>query len=106
MTGWSPRLILHRPYWLAERRGNGVLPAMRWYPFVTFFKVTADLGSAYRTPPGYGHRYGAVTVVAWVAVAAPPGWTPDRTGQLAAVVAGGWVTARRKGPLWARPLSI
>src|SRR6185312_14228637 len=40
---WSPRLVLHRPDWLAEPRGDDVVASMRWIPFVTFWQVTADL---------------------------------------------------------------
>jgi uncharacterized membrane protein len=36
-----------------------------WWPVVTFWQATADLVSAYSTPDGYGHRYGAELVDAW-----------------------------------------
>ncbi len=84
---WSPNLLFNRPDWLKERRGGDVLPAIRWYPFVTFLQVTADLQSAYGAPPAHGHRYGRAMVAAWVAIAAPAGWTPERTEQLTKLVA-------------------
>src|SRR4051812_3897196 len=40
---WGPRLMVSRPDWLREDRGADVSPAMRWYPFVTFWQVTADM---------------------------------------------------------------
>jgi uncharacterized membrane protein len=84
---WSPKLLLHRPDWLEERRGDDVLPAIRWYPFVTFLQVTADLQSAYDAPAAHGHRYGRSIVAAWAAIAPPPGWTAERTRQLTELIA-------------------
>ena len=79
---WSPRLILHRPDWLAEPRGRDVLPAMRWYPFVPFWQLTADLVFANKAPPGHGHNYRGEAVDAWAQIVAPPGWTTRRTAEL------------------------
>jgi uncharacterized membrane protein len=79
---WSPELLLRRPDWLKERRGYDVLPAMRWYPFVTFCQVTADLALAEGAPRDHGHSYQRATVAAWAAVAAPEGWSPARSAQL------------------------
>jgi uncharacterized membrane protein len=79
---WSPSLLVKPPEWLKERRGDDVLPAMRWYPLVTFLQVTADLSLAYTSPAGHGHRYDHLTAAAWAALAAPPGWTAARTGEL------------------------
>jgi len=84
VTWWSPRLLWHRPDWLAEGAGRDVLPAMRWYPVVTFLQVTADLALAYGAPPGHGHRFHAAAVAAWAAIDAPAGWTDADTAQLAA----------------------
>jgi uncharacterized membrane protein len=81
---WSPRLILHRPDWLAERRGHDVLPAMRWYPFVTFWQLTADLVLANKAPPGHGHDYHGEAIDAWAQIVPPPGWTAGRTAALRA----------------------
>lgn len=83
ITWWSPGLLAHRPDWLKEPRGEDVLPAMRWYPFVTFWQVTADLVFALETPPGHGHRFQDATVAAWAAIAAPDGWSPAETRRLA-----------------------
>jgi uncharacterized membrane protein len=84
---WSPALLLHRPDWLKEPRAPDVLPAMRWYPFVTFCQVTADVDGAHQAPVGYGHRYDDATIAAWAAIAAPPGWTAARTEQLTRIMA-------------------
>jgi uncharacterized membrane protein len=82
VTWWTPDLVWKRPDWLEEPRGYDVLPAMRWYPVVTFLQVTADLALAYGAPPGHGHQFHASAVAAWAQVDAPPGWTPQRTQQL------------------------
>lgn len=79
---WSPRLVLRRPDWLQEPQGADVLPDMRWYPFVTFWQLTADLAMAERVPPGHGHKYGTLVVDAWLALTDPPGWTDADTARL------------------------
>ena len=79
---WSPGLIVHEPDWLAERRGPDVTPQMRWYPFVTFWQVTADLIVSITVPPGHGHNYGPQIPTAWAAILHPPGWTSAETARL------------------------
>ena len=79
---WSPRLILRRPDWLEEPPGADVLPEMRWFPFVTFWQLSADLANTERVPPGHGHDYGALIADAWAAVAAPEGWSAADTERL------------------------
>jgi uncharacterized membrane protein len=83
---WSPGLIVHRPDWLTERRGRDVLPAMRWYPFVTFWQPTADLIVSLDAPSGHGHSYGGDMVATWARVAPPDDWTAGRTAALARVL--------------------
>ncbi|HEX6871426.1 MAG TPA: alpha/beta-hydrolase family protein [Micromonosporaceae bacterium] len=82
VTWWSPELVLTRPGWLEEPRGYDVLPAMRWYPFVTFFQVTADLALAERAPVEHGHRFHRAAVAAWAAIVPPAHWDPARTAAL------------------------
>jgi uncharacterized membrane protein len=89
ITWWSPRLIVRRPDWLAERRGADVLPSTRWYPFVTFWQVSADMAFANGVPAGHGHNFGASPVPAWAQIAPPDGWTPDRTAALTGIIDGG-----------------
>jgi uncharacterized membrane protein len=83
---WSPDLLLRKPDWLSEPRGADVLPAMRWYPFLTFCQVTADLALAEGAPQGHGHRYHRVTVAGWAAVAGPAGWTAEDSARLTALL--------------------
>ena len=84
---WSPGLMLARPDWLEERRGRDVLGSIRWYPFVTFWQLTADLVHSLHMPPGHGHNYREDTVDAWTRIAPPPGWTDARTDSLNATMA-------------------
>jgi uncharacterized membrane protein len=86
VTWWSPGLLLREPDWLREPRGRDVLPAMRWYPIVTFWQVTADLAFATKVPSGHGHAYGSDQAAAWAQVAPPPGWTPAKTARLRQVI--------------------
>ncbi|SDF72844.1 Uncharacterized membrane protein [Blastococcus aurantiacus] len=82
---WSWDLLFRRPDWLEEPRGEGVSPAMSWYPVITFWQVSADLTNAASPPMGYGHNYGAQLVDAWAIVAPPSGWTAADTERARAV---------------------
>jgi uncharacterized membrane protein len=79
---WSPNLIFTKPDWLREKRGNDVLPSMRWIPFVTFLQVAADMAVAVDVPDGHGHVYVRDVANAWAAILQPPGWTPEKTEKL------------------------
>ncbi|WP_426504536.1 alpha/beta-hydrolase family protein [Dactylosporangium sp. McL0621] len=74
---WTPKLMLSRPDWLAERRGSDVLPSMRWLPFVTFWQVTADMAFSTGVSDGHGHSYGTAPAAARAAIAPPTGWTAE-----------------------------
>lgn len=81
---WSPSLAFHVPGWLKGPRGPGVSPAMRWYPLVTFWQVSADMADSTPVPAGQGHVYSSLEgATAWASIIPPPGWTPDRTAALA-----------------------
>jgi uncharacterized membrane protein len=60
---------------------------MRWYPFVTFWQVTADMVYSTGVPPGHGHSYGTQSMHAWVDIVPPDGWTADKTAALDTIVA-------------------
>ncbi|RKH38231.1 alpha/beta hydrolase [Corallococcus sicarius] len=83
---WSPDLLLNRPDWLREPRGEDVLGQMVWLPFVTFWQVTADLPLGMAVPPGYGHVYTGEHADAWVALLRPEGWTGQKTARLRALL--------------------
>ncbi|WP_050792853.1 alpha/beta hydrolase [Gordonia neofelifaecis] len=76
---WSPELLYRKPAWLSEPAAGDRTPAMRWYPIVTFWQVSADLGNAAGVPDGHGHNYGTVILDGWVAVTQPDGWTAADT---------------------------
>lgn len=82
---WSPELLWSRPDWLAEPRGEDVLPTVRWYPLVTFWQVTMDMIRAQTVPFGHGHNYGPESLDAWMDIVPPPGWTPADTARVHAV---------------------
>ncbi len=83
---WSPDLIFNRPDWLSEAPGADRLPSMRWFPFVTFWQVAADLANAAGVPDGHGHNYGTTVLDGWVAVAGPDGWTAGDTERVRAAI--------------------
>ncbi len=72
---WSPDLLFGRPDWLVEPRGRDRSAAMRWYPVVTFWQVSADLTNAEGVPGGHGHNYSNDILDGWAAVTPPDGWT-------------------------------
>ena len=84
---WSPHLLLRKPDWLREPRGADVPSQMRWFPFVTFCQVTADLVLSTNVPDGHGHNYGASGVTAWALLTEPPGWTSQQSERLEAIIA-------------------
>jgi uncharacterized membrane protein len=79
---WSPQLMYARPDWLEERRGDDVVGAVKWIPFVTFWQVTADLPFAGNMPDGHGHVYTTQYVDAWAHVLQPQGWTEAKAEEL------------------------
>jgi uncharacterized membrane protein len=86
---WSPRLLLRRPDWLQEPRGDDVLADVHWFPVVTFVQLTVDLLNGYALDiDGYGHRYGGVIVDAWLAISLPDGWDDTERDEIEAAL--GW----------------
>jgi uncharacterized membrane protein len=79
---WSPELLLSQPEWMQEPPGPDVLPAFDWYPFVTFWQITADMAVSAKVPAGHAHNYGGELVDAWLAVAPPDDWDPALTEAL------------------------
>ncbi|MBM7367873.1 alpha/beta hydrolase [Gordonia hydrophobica] len=79
---WSPDLLFSKPGWLSEPAGADRAPAVRWYPIVTFWQVSADLGNAAGVPDGHGHNYGTVILDGWIAVTQPAGWTDADTARV------------------------
>lgn len=88
ITWWSPELMLHKPDWLGEQRGYDVLDSTRWFPFVTFLQVSADLAVAANVPDGHGHTYVLDIADAWSAIVPPDGWTAADTQRLRDTLAG------------------
>ena len=79
---WTTDLIWHKPDWLREARAPDVTPHMHWFPFLTFWQVSADLAIRGHLPPGYGHHYGPEIPTAWAAILDPPNWTDAETAAL------------------------
>jgi uncharacterized membrane protein len=78
-------LFVQKPDWLKEPRGHDVLPAMRWYPFVTGWQVALDLPFAFSATPGHGHRYDTSLVSTWLAVL-EPGFTAEKSAELQRII--------------------
>lgn len=80
---WDPHLIYSEPEWLEEPPGPDVLPVFDWYPFVTFWQVSADMAVSAEVPAGHAHNYGGELVDAWMAVVDPPfAWSDDKLAEL------------------------
>ncbi|SFA98541.1 Uncharacterized membrane protein [Nocardioides alpinus] len=82
VTWWTSDLVLTRPDWLEERRGDDVPGEMHWIPFVTFLQVSADLAGAFSTQPAHGHNFSGEHAAAWVNVLQPEGWSQEITERL------------------------
>jgi len=81
-------LMLNKPDWLKEPRGDDVSDKTRWYPFVTFFQVAIDQFFGTSVPNGHGHNYPITIVNAWSAVAQPTDWTPAQASKLQTIIDG------------------
>jgi uncharacterized membrane protein len=86
---WSWELMYARPDWLEEPRGDDVVDAMSWIPFVTFWQVTADMPFAVNVPDGHGHVYTSQYVDAWAHILQPPDWTAEKAERLRDIVTSG-----------------
>jgi uncharacterized membrane protein len=74
--------MVRPPDWLDDPRGSDVSRHMRWYPFISFWQVTADLAFATAVPDGHGHSFGTNIVDGWAALLEPEGWTDQDTVRL------------------------
>jgi uncharacterized membrane protein len=92
---WSPDLMFNRPEWLKEVPGFDRSPSMKWFPVVTFWQVSADLGNAAGVPDGHGHNYGTSVLDAWISVAQPEGWTAAETERVRSALV---VAVKSEGP--------
>lgn len=79
---WNPELLYRKPQWLDGDRAPDVTGAMRWFPVITFWQVSADLVGSNLAPAGHGHHYREAIVDAWVAQIPPPDWTDADTQRL------------------------
>ena len=82
---WSPDLLLNKPDWLEPPLGPGVMPQMRWIPFITFLQVGMGLISG-GEPPEVGHNYSANMALAIALAVSPEGWTTEQTLALQAAL--------------------
>lgn len=65
---WRPSLLWEEPDWLRERVGHDVTPAMRWFPWITFWQIAADMPLSVKVTGGHGHSYHAEMVPIWAGV--------------------------------------
>jgi uncharacterized membrane protein len=68
---FTPGLLWRDPAWLADPRGPGVPPQVRWTPVLFFLQVALDLPQAVDYPSGYGHNYSDALRPAWEQILAP-----------------------------------
>ena len=65
---FDPSLLWAEPDWLRERVGHDVTPAMRWFPWITFWQIAADMPLSVTATGGHGHAYLEEMVPIWAAV--------------------------------------
>ena len=69
MVYWTPRLLWERPDWVDDAPAGSTMAAMRYFPFITFWQISADMPVCRFVEAGYGHKYHArQTVPGWVRV--------------------------------------
>lgn len=78
---WRPDLFIFQPSWTLPPLGPGVMPQLRWFPFITGFQVGMDLISG-GAPPEVGHNYSADMAAAVVMGIGDPSWTVRDTVEL------------------------
>ncbi len=62
---WHPSLIWKQPVWFEEPHGHDVTDRMRWWPWVSFWQISADMPLSLASPGGHAHRYFEEYVTAW-----------------------------------------
>lgn len=78
---WRPDLFIFQPPWTVPPLGPGVMPQLRWFPFVTGFQVGMDLISG-GAPPEVGHNYSADMAAAVAMGISDPEWSVRDTVEL------------------------
>ncbi|WP_430866735.1 alpha/beta-hydrolase family protein [Demequina aurantiaca] len=69
VTWLSASIFWQRPQWLEDgQRSPVVSPDMRWIPVVTGLQALIDFTMGTSVPDDSGHKYGAITFDAWIAV--------------------------------------
>ncbi|MCS6712527.1 alpha/beta-hydrolase family protein [Brachybacterium sp. EF45031] len=67
---WGWRVLWEEPEWIRERVGRDVTRAIRWFPWITFWQLAADMPLSVTLPGGHGHSYHQEMVPIWAAVLA------------------------------------
>jgi uncharacterized membrane protein len=81
-------LLLERPDWLVEDRGEGVSDWTVWFPFVTFSQVAIDQFFGTTVPNGHGHNYADAMVSSWEVITSPTNWDQTKREKLEKIILG------------------
>ncbi|MFC7456101.1 alpha/beta hydrolase [Brachybacterium sp. GCM10030267] len=81
VVAWRPSLLWEEPAWLQERVGHDVTPAMRWFPWITFWQIAADMPLSIKVTGGHGHSYHEEMVPIWAAALGEDASSADRTAR-------------------------
>ena len=77
---WNPQTIFRKPTWMDEVRPSDQSPRMRWFPVVTFTKLTIDQFLGLDPEKGFGHNYQNTHTRAWLSLGVPDAdWREDTT---------------------------
>ena len=87
VTWASVDALWSKPPWMDAPRGVGVAANPFWFPGVTFIQEVFDLMAGFSAPPGFGHNYNPNTVNGVASIAAPIGWSGEKSEQLADLLA-------------------
>ncbi|MGO2719248.1 MAG: alpha/beta hydrolase [Brachybacterium tyrofermentans] len=78
---WRPSLLWEEPAWLRQRVGHDVTTAMRWFPWITFWQIAADMPLSITVTGGHGHSYHEEMVPIWAAVLGQAAQEADAAAQ-------------------------
>lgn len=88
VTWLTPAIFWKQPEWLQDgQRSPVVSPDMHWIPVVTGLQALIDFTMGSSVPDDSGHKYGNLTLEAWIAVTGDGGLTDESLDAIRATIA-------------------
>jgi len=88
VTWLTPSIFWKKPDWLQDgQRSPAVSSDMHWIPLVTGLQALIDFTMGSSVPDDSGHKYGTLTLEAWIAVTGDGGLSDDALSAIRATIA-------------------